>query len=214
MIKFAVKVLFSTCLIMSSIANASLITDSSLLTSDHYVTYSDENVTIDFAWASPINVEYWGEPGELGTNRLYAPTLHQGWSYASQEDINILLANFTLADFTIGEGDDRTFINAVQFWNTIFDDVVLRLDLDNNPDNGYELVDWQNLENLENGLVRSEWTASGVNGQGVGGTYYYETFYVRKIVNNAPSTPVPEPSTLMIFAIALIALSLKTRYTN
>ncbi len=214
MIKFTVKIITSLILIMSSIVNASLITDSSLLTSDHYVTYSDEFVTIDFAWASPINVEYWGDPSLESSNQLFAPSLHQGWDYASQADIDILLTHFTLADFTIGTGDDRTFINAVQFWNSVFNDVVLRLDLDNNLDNGYEIVDFQNLENFENGLVRGEWTSSSIDGQGVGGTYYYDTFYVRKTRNSTPSTPIPEPASLLIFALGLIALSLRVRRAN
>jgi hypothetical protein len=47
---------------------------------------------------------------------------------------------------------------------------------------------------------RSEWAGSNTS------LWTYETFYVRDIPSD-----VPEPSTIMIFAIALIALSLRKR---
>ncbi|WP_206485137.1 PEP-CTERM sorting domain-containing protein [Thalassotalea sp. G2M2-11] len=211
MIKFAAKVFLGISLLFSIITHASLITDTSLLTSDHYVTYSDENVSIDFAWVSPINVEFWGDPTLESTNQLFTPSLHDGWQFASDFDLNILTTNFTLADFTIGEGDERTFIHAVQFWNTVFDDVVLKLDTDNNLENGYEIIDWSNVKNFQDGLISSEWASSGVNGKNSSGTSYYETFYVRKTYFQQSAVSVPEPTTLMIFALALIALSLRSR---
>jgi len=57
-----------------------------------------------------------------------------------------------------------------------------------------------NAVDLNDGLIASLWV------DGNSPLFYYETFYVR----NTP-TPVPEPSTIMIFAIALIALSMRKR---
>ena len=51
--------------------------------------------------------------------------------------------------------------------------------------------DYIDINDFEDGNIRSNWSSSD---------YSYETFYVR-------TTEVPEPSTLMIFSIALIALA-------
>ena len=203
--KFAVIFIFITSLVFSSSSNATLITDSALLTSDNYVTYAGNGVTIDFAWASLVNVEYWGDPDLDTTNRLYAPELHQGWGYASADDLDILLTNFTLDDFSNGDG---TYIQAVSFWNSIFDDIVLRLNI-----GGVDMVFDGNLLDYAPGKVSSYWISAGVDGSNVigGGN---ETFYVRKTFTQNPPQPVPEPSTLMIFALGLIALASKKRLFN
>ncbi len=192
--KFVLTLIFIISLVSSNMVNATLITDSTLLTSDHYVTYEGNGVVIDFAWASPLNVEYWGDPDLDETNRLYAPELHEGWDYASASDIDILFANFTLDDFSNGDG---TYIQAVSFWNSVRDDIVLRLNI-----GGVDVVFDGNLLDYAPGKVSSEWASSGVDGSQVAGSGN-ETFYVRKTITN---NPVPEPSTLMIFALSLIAL--------
>ncbi len=201
MIKYAVNVVLSVCLVLSSAVQASLITDSSLLTSDHYVTYESDEVTIDFAWVSPINVEFWGDPDLATTNQLFAPSLHSGWEYANDADLDILLTNFSLADFT---NTDGSYKHAVEFWNSVFNDIVIRFTL-----NSIEYVDKSNLANYSNGLVSSHWVSSGENGQDAAGSQY-ETFYVRKTFNSSP-TPVNEPTSLLILALALMLLSLRTR---
>lgn len=200
---FAVIFIFISSLVFSNASNATLITDSSLLTSDHYVTYVGNGLTIDFAWASSVNVEYWGDPTSDDSNRLYAPDLHDGWGYANQDDLDILFANFTVADFSNGDG---TYIQAVSFWNTVFDDIVLRLNI-----GGTEFVFDGNLLDYTPGTVKSNWISAGVDGSGIGGGGN-ETFYVRKSSTSANGpTPVPEPSTLMIFALGIIALASKKR---
>ncbi len=188
--KFAV--IFVFIIFLTNTSNATLITDSSQLTSDHYVTYVGGGFTIDFAWASSINVEYWGDPALGTTNRLYAPDLHQGWSYASDEDLMILFANFELDDFSNGDG---TYIQAVSFWNTVFDDIVIRLNI-----GGVDMVFDGNLLDYTPGKVSSEWASSGVNGITTLNSGN-ETFYVRKI------NTIPEPATIFILAMALIALA-------
>ena len=201
--KFAVIFIFIISLVLSNTSNATLITDSSLLTSDHYVTYVGDGLTIDFAWASSVNVEYWGDPDLDTTNRLYAPGTHEGWDYADGDDLDILFSNFTLANFS---NDDGTYIQAVSFWNTVFDDIVLRLNI-----GGTDFVFNGNLLDYAPGKVSSTWASSGIDGTAtLGGSN--ETFYVRKTITptNDP-TPVPEPSTLMIFAFGIIALASKKR---
>jgi len=172
-----------------------------LLTSDHYVTYEGDSVIIDFAWASPVNVEYWGDPDLDTTNRLYAPELHEGWGYASDSDIDILFANFTIDDFSNGDG---TYIQAVSFWNSVFDDIVLRINV-----GGVDVVFDGNLLDYVPAKVSGEWASSGVDGSQIIGSAN-ETFYVRTTITNNPA-PIPEPSTLMVFALAIIALASKKR---
>lgn len=198
--KFTVIFIFIVSLVFSNTSNATLITNSSLLTSEHYVTYIGSDVTIDFAWASSVNVEYWGDPDLDTSNRLYAPDLHQGWDYASASELDILLNNFELDDF---KNTDGTYIQAVSFWNTVFDDIVLRLNI-----SGVDMVFDGNLEDYTNGKVSSRWASTGVDGKTTPGSGH-ETFYVRKTI-----TSVPEPSTLMIFALGLIALATKKRLMN
>jgi len=201
--KFTVIFIFITSLVLSNTSNATLITDSSLLTSEHYVTYVGTDVTIDFAWASIVNTEYWGDPSLVTTNRLYAPDLHQGWDYATENDLDILFANFVLDDF---DNKDGTYIQAVSFWNSIFDDIVSRSTISIRGEL-IETIDLENLGHYNRDSVSSFWVSTGENGR-----YEFlsgkETFYVRK---TNTSIPVPEPSTLMIFALGLIALASKKR---
>jgi hypothetical protein len=190
--KFAVIFIFLTSLVLSNASNSALITNSSLLTSEHYVTYVGVDETIDFAWVSSINVEYWGDPSLSTTNRLYEPSLHQGWDFASDKELDILFNNFSLNDFKKGDN----YIQAVSFWNTIHDDVVVKV-------NG--MVFDSNILNFMRNNASSQWASSGVDGQNATGAEK-ETFYVRRTINS-----VPEPSTLMIFSLGLIALTSKKK---
>ncbi|MFT7006486.1 MAG: hypothetical protein ACJAXJ_000994 [Colwellia sp.] len=199
--KFTVIFIFITSLVLSNTSNATLITDP--LTSANYVTYVGDGITIDFAWASIVNTEYWGDPSLVTTNRLYAPDLHQGWDYATENDLDILFANFVLDDF---DNKDGTYIQAVSFWNSIFDDIVTRETI---PIKGVltEFINKANLSDYNRQTTSSSLLLSGIDGVGIAGANF-ETFYVRK---TNTSTPVPEPSTLMIFSLGLIALVSKKR---
>lgn len=199
--KFAVIFISIMCLVFSNASNAILITDSSLLTSEHYVTYTGNDITIDYAWASMVNVEYFGDPDLDTTNRLYAPETHQGWGYADAGDLEILFANFTLDSFTNGDG---TYIQAVSFWNTVFDDIVLRLNIA-----GVDMVFDGNIFDYTSGKVSSSWASAGEDGIQTNGAGN-ETFYVRKTLTSTPK-PIPEPLTNIIFSTALIALQIKLR---
>jgi hypothetical protein len=59
-----------------------------------------------------------------------------------------------------------------------------------------------NADQLDDHKVGSQWVSSSHE------DFFFETFYVRDIAQ------VPEPSTIMIFAIALIALSMRKRTIN
>ncbi|AOW77500.1 hypothetical protein A3Q34_11910 [Colwellia sp. PAMC 20917] len=169
MIKLISQFLVVLSFITAGVANATLITAD--LTENNYINYKG----LDWAWASPVNVEVYG------SNRLYSPTLHEGWRFASENELIILKTELTLQDFTGIDGSGNEFtIQAIEYWNTHY----VRF----------------NIEDFNNDWVNSSWTITpNID-------WNYETFYVR----DTPSD-VPEPSTILIFAIALIALSLRKR---
>ena len=204
MFKFAIKVLLIISLLPLFSTQATLITDTSQLTDDHYVTYEG----IDFAWVSPVNVEFWP-----GTNILYAPDLHDGWDFATSEELALFRSNFSLSDFRfeISPGIYR-YKHAVQFWNSFFTDVRICSDVDDSCEE-------QNVQNLIDGEIRSSWTTDS-NIEILPGLFFtidaidmesahFETIYIRR---NAQ--PVPEPATLLIFALGIFALALRVRITK
>ena len=114
-------------------------------------------------------------------NTLYAPQLQKNWGFATGDLFNVLINDLTIDDFKKSTGE---YIHAAQFFNSDFHEVNTQFT---------EFI-------FSESMVRSEW---------YGGDYseeraQYNTFYVR------PSQ-VPEPSTLMIFALGLIALVSKKR---
>ncbi|PCI52174.1 MAG: hypothetical protein COB45_13840 [Gammaproteobacteria bacterium] len=183
MIKFTVKILvFFISLSFVSIANATLITNLTQVELDtHDYTNAEDKLVdsllgvnyinykgYDWAWVSPVNVEYYTN---TFTNTLYAPELQKNWQFADSALLNILKTELTLADFTNG----NDIIQAAQFFNSDFDYV----------------------DSTEFDTASSEWIAQ--NDPLVLFLNTAETFYVR------PSK-VPEPTTLMIFSLGLIAL--------
>ncbi|WP_417067170.1 PEP-CTERM sorting domain-containing protein [Niveibacterium terrae] len=60
---------------------------------------------LDWTWASPVNEESWI------SNTLYAPSLHDGWRFATDAE---LAQAPTLADF------DNGAIQSVAYWNSFF----------------------------------------------------------------------------------------------
>lgn len=133
------------------------------LTEDDFISYQG----IDWAWASPVNIQIWGS----NENELMLPEFHSGWRFATLNELNILKTDLGLAAFMRLDG---SYIQAVRYWNTTFTHV----------DSG----------DFFSGYISSQW-----------GSGSYETFYVRE------SIPVPEPTTLLIFAMGLIGLGLRKR---
>jgi len=170
MIKLISKILVVLSFITAGVANAGLITTD--LTEKNYINYNG----LDWAWASPVNVQI----NPFDPNVLYAPTFHEGWRFASEIELTILKTQLTIEDFTgIDANGDSFTIQAIEYWNTHY----VRF----------------NVEDFNKDWVNSNWTLNPSI------DWNYETFYVRD------AAQVPEPSTIMIFAIALIALSLRKR---
>jgi len=187
MIKLISKFLVVLSFITASVANAGLITSD--LTEDTYITYND----IDWTWASPVNVTTWG------TNTLYGPEQHAGWRYASLDELNVLRYTLKLAAFTKKDANGNdTYIQSVSYWNDVF--VSITEDID--PASSLS------VDNFNAGMISSnpDYYSDGLFGD----VNFWERFYVRDIADRV-TAQVPEPSTIMIFAIALIALSLRKR---
>jgi len=161
MIKFTKLILVLVALLCASQARAGLILSD--LTEDNYIVHEN----LQWAWASPVNTEF------FNGNVLYAPELHAGWRFATDEELNVLKFELTLADFTRADG---SYIHAVEYWNSLFDNV----------------SDWDNHLNFVNNQVSSSW----VNGS----NEYFETFYVRDIPQ------VSEPNGMLIFILMLAFL--------
>jgi len=152
---------------------------------DNYITYQD----IDWAWASMIGTESAG---------LKLPDFHDGWDYVNAGEFAILqslsLDYFTKKDaggnIQFDANGNTLYIHAAEYWNDTFQNV----------------TEYDNLNDLLSGSI--SWDA--FVGSQPTGAMGQDTFYVRRTpTNNA--NPVPEPSTLAIFAIALIALARKAR---
>ncbi|GEM_PF-1670248 len=207
MIKFIQRFLIVLSFITVGAANATLITED--LTEDNYVTIGQ----LDWAWASVINTN------GVALNEIYAPAdvfdpaLNVTWRYAEDDELSAFIALildntdhyldlFTLKDEfgnTLKDDQNRVqYKHAIPFWNSAYEDVY-------SGSGG-------NVDNFKAGDIKSNVSIY----QGVPGSFnpfapvptdwYFETFYVRNT-----QAQVPEPSTIMIFAIALIALSMRKR---
>jgi hypothetical protein len=208
MIKFIQKFLIVLSFITVGVANATLITED--LTEDNYATIGQ----LDWAWASVIN------SNGVAQNEIFGPkdvfdedVLDVTWRVAEETEllsfITLIKSNpeYYLDLFTLKDDlgnilyDDQNRVqykHAIPFWNSAYEDVY-------SGSGG-------NVDNFKAGYIKSNVSIY----QGVPGSFnpfapvptdwYFETFYVR----NTPAQ-VPEPSTIMIFAIALIALSMRKR---
>jgi len=190
MIKFFFKTLIFISLFAATSAYAGLI--STDVTEDSFITRGD----LDWAWASTIHlVEYQEEVGAT-INYLKEADYHAGWRVVSTEKINgvselDLLRSLTITDFCEydnGVIDVSTCIQALSFWNT---ELTAIADID--------------ISDFNNGWIKSKSAADNTFEENEF-EWMHETFYVRNTVSQ-----VPEPSSIMIFAIALIALSMRKR---
>jgi hypothetical protein len=179
-----------------------------------------------------INTLYSPDKFHIGND-----VLDDGWHFAEDNALSSsLLTSFSgfvegalLDSFTT---TSNTYINAFQYWNSYINDTTLFLgDIQSNFI-GSEWV-WDiagddvnippkgdpSISELEWSLSPELWDISEQFSQKERiertDDDRFETFYFR--VNDAQtvnSTPVPEPSTLMIFALGLIALVSKKRLFN
>jgi len=181
------------------------------LTSEDYIVYNYNGVDYDVAWASKVNSERWYFDSTFNT--LFSATYHSGWEYAALNATNNNLEIFSdlsgtdiLALFT---DEDDNFIQAFEYWNS-------------------EFSSSDEIANILIPQIRSEWAISWGDYTtepeyaalvDISDSYInnitgasYDTFYIRpSLTQGNDSTPVPEPSTLLIFALGLIALASKKR---
>lgn len=206
MIKFILKNLLTVAFIVSAFlsqtAQATLI--QSNITSDSYITYNG----IDIAWASKVNSErYYISLDEV--NVLLTPDVQNGWVYGSTEQLLMLTSlsgNDLLALFTRNDG---SYINAFEYWNTIYSGV----DNTNDVLAGQIRSEWVWSIPLNDDLASKTDSEKGLQAYEITNTTgsAYDTFYFRVANSNNSGTPVPEPSTLLIFAMGLLALTFKAR---
>jgi hypothetical protein len=186
MIKFSFKLATFLFLLLSSVAQAGLITSE-----NNHVSIDG----LDWIWASSVNEQgFVGmplRPGEV--NIISGPS--DGWRYAEEDElVNLRNAILLDSDFYLGlfTNDDGTYKHALSDWNSHLTNLTLF--------GGFGSI--SDLDNFKAGQINSRISANP------DAEWQYETFYVRG------TTQVPEPSTIMIFAIALIALTMRKRAIN
>ncbi|MEH6385598.1 MAG: PEP-CTERM sorting domain-containing protein [Colwellia sp.] len=136
----------------------------------------------DWTWASPVNSENYNGALPGETNVLYGPSsFNRNWQFIEGNTLQALFSELTLDLF---KKTDGSLITSIVYWNSFFTDTT--------ESNFY--------------FKSSVW----VDDSAMSFFRQFDTFYVRNIADR-PTAQVPEPSTLMIFAIALIALSLRKR---
>lgn len=181
MIKLSLKLACFLALLLSSVAHAGLITSE-----ENHVNIGD----LDWIWASSVNQQdFQFDPLDASLkNTIYGPS--GGWRYAEENEL-IIFRNAIKLDsinyLKLFTNDDGTYKHALTDWNSH----LFALSLD-----ACFFCSVTDADNFKAGLINSR-IAGGAESN-------FETFYVR-------TAQVPEPSTIMIFAIALIALSMRKR---
>jgi len=223
MFKFIKKSSFILIFLLGSFTVSAGIINYSIVKHDKYITikHNDGSSWLDWAWASSVNVQYYdgdgrftydgddklilnseGKPldkdnniiSESLYNELYAPDHIEGWRKAKPPEFEFFQQYIELDDF---KTDEKDYIEATSWWNSLY-----KKASDNDPD---VYVD----DDAFSGNMTNSW----VKGSSYNfadddiGTSDYDIFYVRTHV----PTSVPEPSTLMIFALGLIALASKKK---
>lgn len=218
MMKFIQSIICIFTMVLASASHGALITnltDAELAAKDYsnaqdFLTADKEGINFisvngwDYAWASPVNDENWE------SNIFHAPELQKNWQVASsftdntntQTHIDIIRA-LGVERFTRLVNGVETFIHAVQFWNSSFTSLALT--------DGEESE--TTSEDFSKGFIVGE---IDFYKDPYGDRYnYFDTFYVRN-VNDRPTEPtaptdIPEPQSVMLLALALLALQIKAR---
>lgn len=219
MTKFSLFTFTVLFFVYSTVANAGLITnltDEQLENSltdmtvfdsaeDHLTTnlYNINYITAfgyDWAWASPVNAEFWyglasnpnfnHDDDQIDYyNRLYSPLLQQNWDFAKQENGTLaLMQQLTIGHFTNNETNE--LIQATQFFNSHF-----------------HYVD---IDNMISKSFASEWVDPNDSFR-IALFGNFETIYVRESASAPSPNPIPEPSTIAIFGLALIVFAIRTK---
>jgi hypothetical protein len=218
MIKLFIKLCFACSILLTSIAQSTILPiNTNDLTLDDYIVYNYEGVDYDITWASSVNSERWYD-SSYNYNTLLGPSIRQGWSFAGENNIPSLtniFANLSgdeiLAQFT----DNGSFVHSFAHWNTVFTEVdstvfagITLGTLDIKNKNIRSQWSWEVPVNDDIALTDNLDDKKAQRSEIIGlNTTDYATFYIRQTA----TTPVPEPSTLMVFALGLIALVSKKK---
>ncbi len=216
MIKLFIKVSLALSLLFAGVSQATILPlNVNDLTSDDYIVYNYDGVDYDIAWVSDVSSEIWFIDSDYNYNLLFEADYHSGWNFAGENGIPTIDDIFSdisgeqlLAKFK-REGQ---FVQAFEYWNSVFNTVLDDGDNLNNKEissmwnwNIPLDMDIEALSPIEKEDLDFEISDSDQN-------TFYDTFYFRaSVAQTDDSTPVPEPSTLMIFALGLIALASKKR---
>lgn len=212
MMKFFIKIIFVVSLFFSEVSQSTILPlDTTSITSEDYIVYNYAGVDYDIVWASNVNTQRWYTDRSYNFNTLFAPSFYENsrWAYAGEDDIPDLLTIFSGLSGAEVESlfiINNNYVHAFSHWNSVFDDVINNNDILNKdikstwswfaPEPDINLNDMS-----EKKLQRTEILSTS------GATY--DTFYVRK--TNSPVL-VPEPSTLIIFALGIMMLVSKRRF--
>jgi len=199
MIKLFIKLSLALSLLFAGVSQATILPlNVNDLTTDDYIVYNHDGVDYDIVWASKVNSERYYDLG-VGVNTLFAASYRESWSFTTPTQLlwlKELTSNGELSSLLTRE--DGSYIHGFQYWNSLY-------------------IAPDNTRNIDSALIGSEWVwnvkdddtyEEGTMNQALeilnrDGSNA-DTFYIR-------ATKVPEPSTLMIFALGLIALASKKR---
>jgi hypothetical protein len=221
MIKYLFAVVFA--LSFAAISQASVLPlNVNDLTTGDYIVYNYNGVDYDIAWASRINSQryyYLGADGELSINELYAPTIYSGWKFAGTEGLPELTDIFSSENeiLSLFKVDD-SYIHAFEYWNTAFLTVNTSINNVGGITGEEDLISktissawgWNNTTKpfaQMSDMEKADEAYLIMNAEGL----YADTFYIRL---SDITSQVPEPSTILIFAIALFALARRRKLFN
>jgi len=154
-----------------------------------YVVYDDR----DWAWVSPVNAQFYDCHQEIDNPENYLTTVLD-----NSGCVNQLLAPQYRDGWRFATESELDIIFNVLTLNSFYDfenDMFIQAA-------EYWNTNYLNIDylNFQSNKISGEWSDNKV----------FETFYIR----DHDSKPVPEPSTLMIFALGLIALASRKKLFN
>lgn len=170
-------------LTISFISHSSLIETD--LSADDYISYKG----LDWAWASPVNVQYYFEFSENDTNELMPADYHTGWRVATAEELVVVENEITSEGF---RRDDGSYIVAIEYWNNLFT--------------------YFNVSDFNIGDISSDWdlgSSVDIRTGKIADNYWFETFYVRD-----SATTIPEPAGVVLLLVALTLLLSRKHLTK
>lgn len=191
------KILIITVfLLVSTLANATLLKSPLLapseMTDSHYITVEHAEVTLAWAWASNYNVQRYTEFGDV-VNDFHSADTVAGWRLATDDEIEYFNRDITASSFL--DLDSGKYKTAIAFFNS-------------NPAKGFSVSDFNAGDisfNYTDGSTMDQYlsyTASGV----------FDTFYVSDTIpTTSGPKPIPEPLTILLFAVAFIIMQSKLR---